>query len=120
MKDRQASYRFGLVAESIAAWGLRLRGYRILARRYKTKVGEIDLVACRGRVLVFVEVKARGDLSTALQAVTPPAQARIIRAANQFIAQHAALAAYDMRFDVIALAPPFYWRHLDNAFRPLA
>ncbi len=120
MKDKYESYRLGLMAETIAALGLQLRGYKILARRYKTKAGEIDLVARRGKVLVFIEVKARGDLSTALQSVTPRMQARICRAANHFIAQNRALADHEMRFDLIALAPPFYWRHLDNAFRPLA
>lgn len=120
MKARADAYRLGLAAETIAAWGLRLRGYRIVARRYKTKVGEIDLIASRGKTLVFIEVKARGDIAAALQAVTPHMQARICRAAQSFIAQNVSYGGYDMRFDLIALAPPFHWRHLDNAFRPLA
>lgn len=121
MKDKKAkSYSFGLRAESFAAWGLRLRGYKILASRYKTPVGEIDLVARRKNTLIFIEVKARRDLSTALQAVTPRMQIRIGRAANYFIAQHRRLAGLDMRFDLIAVAPPFYWRHLDNAWSAAA
>jgi len=120
MKNKQDSYRYGLFAETLASWGLQLRGYRILARRYKTRGGEIDLIACRGRVLAFVEVKARGNLPAALEAVSPRAQQRIAQAARYFIAQNAALADYEMRFDLIALAPPFYWKHLDNAFRPSA
>ncbi len=112
------SYRLGLLAEQFAAWGLRLRGFRILAQRYKTPVGEIDLIARKGSTLAFVEVKARADLSTALESVTPRMQGRIVKAANYFIAQNSALAGCDMRFDLVAVAPPFYWRHLDNAWRP--
>ena len=57
--DRRAGYARGLVAEGIAAWLLRLKGYRVLATRYRTPLGEIDIVARRGKVLAFVEVKAR-------------------------------------------------------------
>lgn len=117
MKGKKRSYKFGLLAEDFAAWGLRLRGYKILARRYKTPVGEIDLVARRGNMVAFVEVKARQELSTALQAVTPQMRQRITRAASHFIARHAGLCGCDMRFDLIAVAPPFYWRHLDNAWQ---
>lgn len=117
MKNKQDAYKLGLLAEQCAAWGLRLRGYRVLARRYKTPVGEIDLVARRGKTVIFIEVKARRDLSTALQSVTPRMQNRIIRAANYFIAQHRGLSDFDMRFDLVAIAPPFYWRHLDNAWQ---
>ena len=116
--ERGASYRTGLWAEKLAVWGLRVRGYRILAQRYKTPVGEIDIIARKGRALVFAEVKARADLSTALQAVTPRMQHRIARAANYFIAQNSGFCDWEMRFDLIAVAPPFYWRHLDNAWRP--
>ncbi len=118
MKNKQNSYKLGLWAEIFAAWGLRLRGYKILEHRYKTPVGEIDLIARKGKMLVFVEVKARKELSTALQAVTSHMQNRIVRAANYFAAQNSAFSGYDMRFDLVAIAPPFYWRHLDNAWRP--
>ena len=120
MKNKKDTYKFGLLAEQLAAWGLRLRGYRILARRFRTPVGEIDLVARRGRALAFVEVKARNDLSTALQSVTPKMKQRIIRAANYFITQNPGVADCDIRFDLIAVAPPFYWRHLDNAWQAAA
>lgn len=115
-KAKRDTYRFGLMAESFAAWGLRLRGWRILARRYKTPMGEIDLIARRGEMVAFIEVKARGDLSTALQAVSVTAQKRIGRAANHFLARHTAHAGCCYRFDIIAVAPPFYWQHLDNAW----
>lgn len=108
------------MAEFCAAWGLRLRGYRIVAARYRTPVGEIDLIARKGKVLAFIEVKARADLSSALQAVTPRMQSRIVRAANYYVSQHKNLTDLEMRFDLIAIAPPFGWRHLDNAWQPSA
>ncbi|MCB9990798.1 MAG: YraN family protein [Rhodospirillales bacterium] len=114
------TYRFGLWAEQVSAWRLRLRGYRILACRYKTPVGEIDLVARKKNTLVFIEVKARKDLSTALQAVTPRMQHRIERAANYFLAKHSELSGLEMRFDLIAVAPRLRWRHLDNAWQASA
>lgn len=97
---------------------LRLRGYKILARRFKTPVGEIDLIVRRGDVIAFVEVKARRDLSTALQAVTPAMRRRIERAANYYLARHSTAAGCVMRFDLFAVALPLRWRHLDNAWRP--
>lgn len=117
---RARAYRMGMLGEHFAAWGLRLQGYRILASRYKTPVGEIDLIARKNDMLVFVEVKTRTDLSTALCAVTPRMRARISRAATYFLAQHSDLADMAVRFDLIAVAPPFRWRHLDNAWRPSA
>ena len=113
---RDTGHSFGLRAESMAVWILRLKGYRIVARRHKTPVGEIDIIARRGRVLVFVEVKARAALNDALQCLTPRGQARIIRAAQHYIATHPNQADCDMRFDFMALAPPLSWRHLDNAW----
>ena len=67
--DRRAGHARGLVAESIAGWLLRLKGYRVLATRYRTPLGEIDIVARRGKVLAFVEVKARPSLEAGLEAI---------------------------------------------------
>jgi putative endonuclease len=114
------TYASGLRAEAFAALLLRLKGYRILARRYKTRVGEIDLIARRGRTIAFVEVKARRSLAAALESLTPAMRARICRAALSYIARNPRHAGCDLRFDLIAAAPPFYWRHLDNAWRPSA
>lgn len=113
---RQKAYRLGLWAEVLAAFYLMLRGYRILSRRYKTRQGEIDLVARKGKTVVFIEVKGRSDLSTALEAVTPRTQKRVMAAANGFIAKNMKYQAYDLRFDVIAICPPFSVKHLDNAW----
>lgn len=115
-KGRRRAYHTGHGAEIIAAWFLRLKGWRILKRRYRTKAGEIDLIARRGRTLVFVEVKARKNEAAALEAVTPAGRKRIIRAAKIFLSEHPKAGFFSMRFDVIAVTP---WRlplHVVNAF----
>lgn len=114
---RRAAYRRGYAGENLAAWRLRLAGYRILARRYRTKVGEIDLVARRGGVVAFIEVKRRNDLATGLEAVTPQAQSRIRRAAELFIRRNPVLAELALRFDVIVITPWRWPRHIADAWR---
>lgn len=113
---RRRAYLRGLRAEALAAWYLRLKGYRIIAERYRTNVGEIDLVALRGKVVAFVEVKARDDETTAGEAVTEAGQRRIARAAAVYLQQHQRLAGFERRFDVIAILPWRRPRHLTNAF----
>lgn len=106
----------GRRAETAAALVLRAKGFRILNQRYKTPVGEIDLVARRGRLVVFAEVKWRSTVETALDSVHPKAQARIGRAAAHWLSRQTKFANFNTRFDVIALAP---WRwpvHLKQAF----
>lgn len=107
------NYRTGLRAEKLAAWFLRAKGYRILARRYKTPVGEIDLIASRGNTMIFVEVKARGTIDRALESILPKQAARIMRAAEYYMAVQRDQGRA-MRFDVIAIRPPFHLRHLQN------
>lgn len=113
---RQVALRFGISAESRAALLLLAKGYRILARRYKTPVGEIDIVARRRGTLIFVEVKARDNFDAAAEAVTPRQQARIIHAAQYWLAAHADAAETPMRFDAVLVAPGKLPRHLTNAF----
>lgn len=110
------AYRLGLYAEILAALYLMLRGYRIIAWRYKTKIGEVDLIARRRQSLVFVEVKARQELSTALESVTVQMRKRITAAANSFLIKHPQYQNSEMRFDVVAVALPFSVQHLDNAW----
>jgi putative endonuclease len=114
--ERRRAFRWGLSAESVAAWFLRLRGYRILARRYKTPAGEADIVARRGSRLVFVEVKARGTVATALEAITPRQQRRVAAAARSWIARHPGDAALCLRFDAIFVTPARWPLHIENAF----
>lgn len=115
MTDRLARYRRGLRAETLAAWYLRLKGYRILNARMKTPVGEIDLVARRGKALVFIEVKARGSLDAALESVKTHQSRRIIRAAEYYLAGYRGKTP-DIRFDVIAIMPGFRVKHIRAAF----
>lgn len=109
-----SGYLTGVRAENLAAVLLRLKGYRILARRYKTPVGEIDLIARRGRVTVFVEVKARAAGEDALHALQPRQIARIVRAAGYYAAGG---GGGDMRFDVIAVSGRWRVRHIRDAFQ---
>lgn len=102
-KPGMTGHARGLWAEAAAVLLLRVKGYQILARRYKTRWGEVDIVARRGDLLVFVEVKARARLETALDSVTPQARGRIANAARQFLADHPALCNLAVRFDVVAV-----------------
>jgi len=115
--ERRRAESLGLVAESLAAWALRLKFHRILARRFRCSAGEIDLVARRGATLVFVEVKARATLAAAIEAVTPAARARILAAADAYVARHPAHADCDRRFDIVAVLPGRWPKHLADAFR---
>jgi putative endonuclease len=113
---RVAAFRTGLSAETRAAAYLMAKGYRILARRFRTPYGEIDLVARKRNLLVFVEVKARGSLDEAAYAVTPRQQQRIINAAQAWLMAHPEHAEFDMRFDAMLIAPRRLPRHLLAAF----
>src|SRR5260221_9525361 len=113
---RQRAEGRGRRAEAIAAWFLRLKFYRILARRYRTPVGEIDLIARRGRTIVFVEVKQRPSEAEGLDAVTPAASRRIARAADLWMAAHPAAADFDQRFDIVVAIPRRLPRHLTGVF----
>src|SRR6201996_5652615 len=86
--ERIAAFKLGLSAESRAAMFLIAKAYRILARRWKTPFGEIDIIARRRHTLVFVEVKARASLEDAVEAVTAQSQRRIVNAAELWLAQH--------------------------------
>ncbi len=114
--ERRAALQFGLSAESRAAALLLAKGYRILARRFKTPVGEIDIIARRRGTLVFVEVKARDSFDAAAEAVTARQQARIIDAAQYWLAAHPDAAESPMRFDAILVVAGKIPRHLPGAF----
>jgi putative endonuclease len=113
---RARAFRTGLSAESRAAAFLIAKGYRILARRFRTPHGEIDLVARRRNLVAFVEVKARENLDDAAYAVTPRQQARIITAAQIWLMAHPEHESYDLRFDAMLVAPRRLPRHLMAAF----
>ncbi len=113
---RVAAFRTGLSAEARAAALLMAKGYRILAKRFRTPHGEIDLVVRRGGLLAFVEVKARASLDDAAYAVTARQQQRIITAAQLWLGAHPEHAELDMRFDAILVAPGRLPRHVLAAF----
>ena len=113
---RRFAERAGQRGEFWASWWLRLKFYRIVARRVKTPVGEIDLVAQRGGVTVFIEVKSRSFSTQEGDALLAVNRRRIVRAAALWIARHPHLAHTDQRFDVIFLAPFAWPRHIVNAF----
>ena len=114
--ERVKAFKLGLSAESRAAMFLIAKAYRIVARRWKTPFGEIDIVARRRRALVFVEVKARATLDDAAEAVTERGKRRIIDAAELWLAHHPDDASADIRFDVILVAPGKMPQHIANAF----
>ena len=113
---RQVAFKFGLSAESRAAAYLIAKGHRIVARRWRSPVGEIDIVARKRGTLVFVEVKARVRLDDAAEAVIVRQQRRIIAAAEAWLAAHPEDANSDIRFDVVLVAPRSLPRHIVAAF----
>jgi putative endonuclease len=116
-EERRAAYGLGLDAETRVAWVLRLKLWSILARRWRCPLGEIDLIAARGRTLIFVEVKARATLEAAVEAVTPRARARILASADLWVARNPHYADHDRRFDIVAVLPRRWPQHLADAFR---
>ena len=113
---RVAAFNSGVSAETTAAEYLAARGYVILATRFKTPYGEIDLVAQSQTLIAFVEVKARARLDDAAYAVTPRQQKRIIDAAQAWLADHPEHGQFDLRFDAMLIAPNRPPRHLIAAF----
>ena len=114
--ERVAAFQTGISAESRAAACLIARGYRILARRFRTPHGEIDIVARRRNLIAFVEVKARASLDDAAYAVMPRQQQRIIAAAQGWLAAHPEHAELELRFDAMLIAPRHLPRHVIAAF----
>ncbi len=114
---RRRAYGYGRRAERWAAWWLRLKGYRVLARDFRVPAGEIDLVVRRGGVLALVEVKARSSLDEAARALDARQRRRIERAGAAFLQRRPDLAGMDLRFDMVLLAPGRWPRHMADAWR---
>lgn len=115
---RQGAELRGRQAEALAALYLRCKGYRILAMRVKLPFGEIDLVARKGRTIVFVEVKLRPNLHDAEEAVSPTGWLRISRAAEAWMATRPDLQDFGWRYDLVAMAPGRMPAHVRGAWRP--
>ena len=104
---RLKAYHRGHRAEWLAALSMVLKGFRIVARRYKTPVGEVDLIVRKRNLVVFIEVKARPDTQSALDSISRSAQRRIEAAGEWWITKQKDGARLSWRFDVIAVSP---WR----------
>ncbi|KFB08387.1 YraN family protein [Nitratireductor basaltis] len=116
-KHKLAAYKRGHRGELLASVALMLKGYRILARRYKTKLGEIDLIARRGDLVAIVEVKARGSLAEAMDAVNHTAQRRIDAAADLWLARQPDRQKLSIRYDLVAILPRRWPVHVVNIFQ---
>jgi putative endonuclease len=114
--ERQIAFRAGISAESRAAMLLIAKGFRVLARRWRSPVGEIDLIARRRHLLVFVEVKARATIDDAAWSVTDRQRVRIIQAAQAWLARYADDRIRDIRFDAVLVAPGRIPVHIPAAF----
>ena len=113
---RGAAFRLGVSAESVASVFLAAKGYRTLAKRWRSPAGEIDLVIKRGRLIAFVEVKARKGLDAAAESVLLRQRRRIAAAAEAWLAAHPEHAGYDMRFDAVLVSPGRIPQHIIAAF----
>ena len=115
-EKRQKAYDHGRLAERLCQWILRIKGYTILEVGYRTRVGEIDVLAARGGQLVAVEVKARADRGIAIESITWRQRRRIEGALQWYLRGHPEQGVNGIRFDVFLVAP---WRipaHIKNAW----
>jgi len=115
-KTRQRNERRGRWAEGLAVAALRLKGYRLLARRFKSGPGEVDLIMRRGDVTAFIEVKVRETADLAIEAVTDFQTRRIAAAARLWMAKDRKAALGICRFDIVAVSPYQWPKHIPNAF----
>lgn len=115
--SRAVAERRGRRGEALAAWYLRLKGWRIVGQRLKTPRGEVDLIARRGRTVAFIEVKWRARAEELGLAIDARRMARVAAAA-QTLAPRYAREGDDLRIDVILLAPGRWPHHIVNAFQP--
>jgi putative endonuclease len=114
--SRQRAERGGRRAETLAAWWLRLKGWTILGRRVRTAVGEVDLVARRGRTVAFVEVKARASAAEAAVALDEWRLRRVAAAAEGLVHLYAG-ASDTVRIDAMLIVPRRLPRHLPNVWQ---
>ncbi|MBN9070572.1 MAG: YraN family protein [Rhizobiales bacterium] len=114
---RLTAYRLGHRAEWLAALALLVKGYRIVARRYRTKLGEIDLIARRRDLVLIVEVKARPTLVEAMEAIGRMSERRIEGAADLWLVRQPDYARLSLRFDMVAVLPRRWPVHVENIFQ---
>jgi putative endonuclease len=117
-RDRRRCERRGRLAEFVAAALLCLKGYRILARRWRTNGGEVDLIAVRGRRLAFVEVKQRPTWEEAEAAKTAKQAQRMASVASRWVWRHPRYREHEIGLDAVLLVPGRLPRHQPNALQP--
>ncbi|TYR29604.1 YraN family protein [Mesorhizobium microcysteis] len=115
--SRQLHERRGHRGEWLAALALRLKGYRIVARRHRTRLGEIDLIARRGDLVLIVEVKVRPTLVQAMEAIARMSERRIEAATDLWLARQPDHARLSIRFDMVAVLPRRWPVHVENIFQ---
>jgi putative endonuclease len=113
---RKKAYLKGQWSETCASWYLRLKGYEVLENRFKTPMGEIDLLVRKNKTLIAVEVKNRGTFEKAVLSLTPFQQKRIERALLYYLRY--VRTPLDLRFDVILISPWKWPRHIQGAWSP--
>ncbi len=116
MGKREQAEKRGRLAEVIALWYLRAKGYRLVARRFKCPQGEVDLIMRKGETTAFIEVKARRTVDDAVIAVTNYQSRRIASACATWMARDPLAAAGFCRFDIVAVPASLWPRHIENAF----
>ena len=114
-EKKQQAFSRGIWAERLAAFALMLKGFRIVERRYKTRFGEIDLIAKRGRLILIVEVKARASVEAAMEAVSYTNLQRIEAAADHWLARQPDHHRLSLRFDLVAVLPRRWPVHIPAA-----
>lgn len=115
--SRRKAERRGHRGEWLAALALMLKGYRIVARRYRTKLGEIDLIARRGDLVAIVEVKARPTLIEAMEAIARQSERRIEGATDLWLSRQPDYGRLSVRFDMVAILPRRWPVHVENVFQ---
>jgi len=108
--------RKGRKAETLVIWWLRIQGYRIIGQRLKTPKGEIDIIAQRGNVIAFIEVKARANFTLGIQSISHYQIKRIIAAAQYWRSTRENLQNFTCRFDIVLVKPYLLIKHIKNAF----
>jgi putative endonuclease len=115
-ETRQQAERRGHRGEWLAAWALRLKGYRIVAIRFKTKGGEVDIIARKRDLIIMVEVKARPTLLEAMDSITPTALRRIESAGDAWLAKQPDFAKLSVRYDMVAVLPRKWPVHVERIY----
>jgi len=113
--QKYSTYLYGIKKERIAAIFLIIKGYKIIAKRYKNPFGEIDIIAQKGKTLVFVEVKARKNIELIETILRSKQVLRIKNSAEIFLANND-FAQYDIRFDLILFTKSRIPIHYENYF----